>query len=135
MKKRGESLTTAATDPVAGKTVAEILGEIAWLMTQDPEHAGASINKLETHVMPGIVLRQLHIQYAEIPSPPASGNMNPNLQPVSVEIWAMVSEAVAARLNADPAASIGIAEWRSGSIRQSVFCATLPGFRPTENQK
>lgn len=119
------SSSTTVSDPVAGKTVAEILGEIAWLMTQDPNHAESEIRSLETHVMPGIVLRQFHIQYAEMPSLPASGNVKPNLQPVSVDVWAMINSTVAARLDANPGASLSVADWRSGTIRRVMLHSSI----------
>ncbi len=46
-----------AIDPVAGKSVAEVLGEIVWLMSQDPSAKEMQIKDLEWLVMPAILLR------------------------------------------------------------------------------
>ena len=126
MQRHEDSSPTASIDPIVGKTVAEILGEISWLMTQDPAHAGAAINRLETHVMPGIVLKQFHIRYVGLPKSPDSENTKPNLQPISVEVWAMVNEAVAERLDCSPEAVLSVPEWRSGTVRRVMISAKLP---------
>jgi hypothetical protein len=45
------------------KTVAQVLGEIAWLMTQSPRHKAVRLSDLEW-LMPAILLRQLRIFYS-----------------------------------------------------------------------
>lgn len=72
-------------DPVAGKTVAEILGEIVWLMTQDPAGREMKVAEIEALVMPAILARRFHIKYAQVPDMRRSGTTT--LQPVSVSIF------------------------------------------------
>jgi hypothetical protein len=45
------------------KTVAQVLGEIAWLMTQSPRHKAVPLGDLEWLVMPTLLLRQFRIFY------------------------------------------------------------------------
>lgn len=79
-------------DPVVGKTVAEILGEITWLMTQDPEGKEMKVSEIERLVMPAILQKRFHIKYAQVPDMRQPGVTT--LQPVSVEIFAApISEA------------------------------------------
>ena len=71
--------TGSAADPVAGKSVAEILGEIVWLMTQDPTARELPIREIERLVMPAILSRRFHIHYVRM------GPTGSKLQPLSVE--------------------------------------------------
>ncbi len=73
-------------DPVAGKTVAEILGEIVWLMTQDPAGREIKVAEIEALVMPAILAKRFHIKYAQVPDMRRPGATT--LQPVSVSIFA-----------------------------------------------
>lgn len=50
-------MKTEVDDPVLGKSVAEVFGEIVWLMTQDKTGRGYTIADLEHLVMPAILLR------------------------------------------------------------------------------
>lgn len=75
-----------AIDPVAGKTVAEILGEIVWLMTQDPAGRELKVSEIEALVMPAILAKRFHIKYAKVPDLRQPGATT--LQPVSVNIFA-----------------------------------------------
>jgi RTX toxin acyltransferase family len=122
--------STAQIDPVAGKSVAEIFGEIVWLMTQDKDARELSIKDLERLVMPGILLRQFHIQYAPVLGArgvlPESANAQddvsrPSLIPISVEIFAMCSEVVAAAIDLNPRANLTMQDWRSGAIKKRMF--------------
>ena len=45
------------------KTVAQVLGEITWLMTQSPRHKAVPLGDLEWLLMPAILLRQFRIFY------------------------------------------------------------------------
>src|SRR4051812_20305985 len=45
------------------KTVAQVLGEITWLMTQSPRHKAVPIGDLEWLLMPTLLLRQFRIFY------------------------------------------------------------------------
>lgn len=82
--KQGQPAKTV--DPVAGKTVAEILGEIVWLMTQDPTGREMKVGEIEGLVMPAILQKRFHIKYAQVPDMGRPGAMT--LQPVEVEIYA-----------------------------------------------
>src|SRR4051812_12670927 len=63
--------SSTATEPVTGhareqtgppsKTVAQVLGEITWLMTQSPRHKATPLGDLEWLLMPAILLRQFRI--------------------------------------------------------------------------
>ena len=77
----------AAIDPVVGKTVAEILGEIVWLMTQDPAGREMKVAEIEALVMPAILARRFHIKYAQVPDMRRPGATT--LQPVAVDIHSM----------------------------------------------
>jgi hemolysin-activating ACP:hemolysin acyltransferase len=119
-------------DPVAGKSVAEIFGEIVWLMSQDKDTRDLPIKDLEWLVMPPILLKQFHITYAPVPDsrvlrgePVHKGGddaAKSRLQPVAVELYAMCSEAVAAALDAaEPGKlSLTMQDWRSGKNRKLV---------------
>lgn len=72
-------------DPVAGKTVAEILGEIVWLMTQDPVGRDMKVAEIEALVMPAILQKRFHIKYAQVPDIRRAGATT--LQPVEVSIF------------------------------------------------
>ena len=73
----------AEPDPVAGKTVAEILGEIVWLMTQDPSARDLPIREIERLVMPAILLRRFHIEYVARGAGTGAAPM-----PIRVRLWA-----------------------------------------------
>ena len=97
----------AATDTVpaqgpnmAEKTVAAILGEIAWLMSQSPAHKHLFLADLEWLVMPPVLLKQFKIYYGKD-------------RPVAVALWAQVSEEVEKRLEAGDM-RLRPQDWRSG---------------------
>ena len=77
-----------STDPVAGKTVAEILGEIVWLMTQDPAGREMKVSEIESLVMPAILAKLFHIKYAQVPDMRRPGATT--LQPVEASIFGSV---------------------------------------------
>lgn len=122
-------------DPTAGKTVAEIFGEIVWLMTQNAETKEMPIKELERLVMPPIMLRQFHITYAPVGAAHISGRsqdgpgQQTNLQPVAVELFALESEAG----DFDPSLPLSIpptlAAWRSGTKRRIVFSVSNVSVR------
>jgi hemolysin-activating ACP:hemolysin acyltransferase len=125
VKAEGEKSTVAGApvDPVAGKSMAEVFGEIVWLMSQDKDARDLPIRDLEWLVMPPILLKQFHITYAPAPSGhsvrgeavrSAAEAGKQNLQPVSVELFAMCSDAVAAALDANPGIRLSFQDWRSG---------------------
>lgn len=67
------------------KTVAQMLGEIVWLMSQSPVHKQLFIGDLEWFCMPAILVEQFRIFYG--PTTPAA-----------VALWASVSEETEQRL-------------------------------------
>jgi cytolysin-activating lysine-acyltransferase len=90
----------------APKTVAQVLGEIAWLMTQSPRHKAMALGDLEWLVMPAILLRQFRIFYK-------------GEQPVGVALWALVDELVARRIDAGDSRLTAV-EWKSGALMRIV---------------
>jgi cytolysin-activating lysine-acyltransferase len=82
------------------KTVAQVLGEIAWLMTQSPRHKAVPIGDLEWLVMPAILLRQFRVFYQ-------------GEQPVGVALWALADDLVARRIDAGDT-RLAAVEWKSG---------------------
>jgi cytolysin-activating lysine-acyltransferase len=82
------------------KTVAQVLGEITWLMTQSPRHKAIPLGDLEWLLMPAILLRQFRIFYK-------------GEQPVGVAVWALADELVATRIDAGDK-RLAAVEWKSG---------------------
>lgn len=85
----------------APKTVAQVLGEITWLMTQSPRHKSIPLGDLEWLVMPAILLKQFRIFYK-------------GEQPVGVALWALADEIVAKRIDANDR-RLSAVEWKSGA--------------------
>jgi cytolysin-activating lysine-acyltransferase len=83
------------------KTVAQVLGEITWLMTQSPRHKSIPLGDLEWLLMPAILLRQFRIFYQ-------------GEQPVGVALWALADELVAKRIDAGDKRLTAV-EWKSGT--------------------
>ena len=83
------------------KTVAQVFGEITWLMTQSPRHKAIPLGDLEWLVMPAILLRQFRIFYK-------------GEQPVGVALWALADEIVAKRIDAGDRRLTAV-EWKSGA--------------------
>ena len=67
------------------KTLAQMLGEIVWLLTQSPTHKQMFIGDLEWFCMPALVLEQYRVFYG------------PN-SPAAVAFWASVSDETNSRL-------------------------------------
>ena len=82
------------------KTVAQVLGEITWLMTQSPRHKSMPLGDLEWLLMPAILLRQFRVFYK-------------GEQPVGVALWALADELVAKRID-DGDKRLAAVEWKSG---------------------
>lgn len=82
------------------KTVAQVLGEITWLMTQSPLHKQLFIGDLEWFAMPAVLLEQFRVWNG------------PN-SPAAVALWATVSAETEARLEAG-GAKLRPDEWRNG---------------------
>jgi cytolysin-activating lysine-acyltransferase len=83
------------------KTVAQVLGEIIWLMTQSPRHKAIPLGDLEWLVMPAILLQQFRIFYK-------------GEQPVGVALWALADDLVAKRIEAGDK-RLAAVEWKSGT--------------------
>ena len=96
----------AAASETAPKTVAQVMGEITWLMTQSPRHKAIPLGDLEWLVMPAILLRQFRIFYK-------------GEQPVGVALWALVDDLVAKRIDAGDARLTAV-EWKSGAAMRIV---------------
>ena len=88
------------------KTVAQVLGEITWLMTQSPRHKQVPLGDLEWLVMPAILLKQFRMFYK-------------GEQPVGVALWALVDDIVAKRIDAGDIRLTAV-EWKSGANRRIV---------------
>jgi cytolysin-activating lysine-acyltransferase len=88
------------------KTVAQVLGEITWLMTQSPRHKAMALGDLEWLVMPAILLRQFRIFYK-------------GEQPVGVALWALADDLVAKRIDAGDRRLTAV-EWKSGTAMRIV---------------
>lgn len=91
---------TASSSPAPQKTVAQVLGEITWLMTQSPIHKQLFIGDLEWFAMPAILLEQFRV-------------WNGADSPAAVALWAFVSEETEARLEAG-ASKLRADEWQNG---------------------
>lgn len=87
-------------EPQAPKTVAQMLGEIVWLMSQSPIHKQLFIGDLEWFAMPAVLLEQFRIFYG------------PNA-PAAVALWARVSEETEQRLEGG-AHKLRPDEWKAG---------------------
>jgi cytolysin-activating lysine-acyltransferase len=92
--------TTCHAGPPS-KTMAQVLGEITWLMTQSPRHKAIPLGDLEWLLMPALLLRQFRIFYK-------------GEQPVGVALWALADELVANRIDAGDK-RLAAVEWKSGS--------------------
>ncbi len=111
MSKRSDphSAETASTPNAEGatagqarppKTVAQMLGEIVWLMTQSPVHRQLFVGDLEWFCMPAILLEQFRLFHG--PQAPAA-----------VALWASVSDDTQARLMAG-GYKLRADEWKNG---------------------
>lgn len=126
-----------ANDPVTGKKVAEVFGEIVWVMSRDRRYSEMTLGELESYVMPAILLRQFHITYAKVAIPvgqPAARRDGKNLQPVRVELFGMISDRIKTTIkNNDPLPRLEPVEWRSGTNRITVVDAKVPEFTPDKS--
>jgi cytolysin-activating lysine-acyltransferase len=116
--RNGGAATSGAAAP---KTVAQVMGEITWLMTQSPRHKAIPLGDLEWLVMPAILLRQFRVFYK-------------GEQPVGVVFWAMVDKLVANRLDAGDR-RLSAVEWKSGTTMRIVdIVAPFGGEAEMRNQ-
>ena len=96
---------TAFTEPTpgmdaGGKTIANMLGEITWLMSQSQAHKNFFISDLEWMVMTPILLQQFRVFYSKD-------------RPIGCILWGKVNEEVASRLSAGNA-RLKPQDWKSG---------------------
>jgi cytolysin-activating lysine-acyltransferase len=111
----------AASGAAAPKTVAQVMGEITWLMTQSPRHKAIPLGDLEWLVMPAILLRQFRIFYK-------------GEQPVGVALWALVDKLAAKRIDAGDRRLTAV-EWKSGTTMRIVdIVAPFGGEAEMRNQ-
>jgi len=82
------------------KTVAQMLGEIVWLLSQSPLHKHLMIADLEWFCMPAILLEQFRVFYG-------------TTTPAAVALWASVSEETEERLKSG-AGKLRPDEWKAG---------------------
>ncbi|MDP3748222.1 MAG: toxin-activating lysine-acyltransferase [Phenylobacterium sp.] len=88
------------SDAASPKTVAQVLGEVTWLLTQSPSHRQLFIGDLEWLCMPALLLEQFRMY-------------NGDNSPAAVALWAFVSEDTESRLIAG-ATKLRPDEWRNG---------------------
>ncbi len=108
----GTEKDTAFTGPTPGpeqKTIANMLGEVVWLMTQSAQHKIFFVSDLEWLAMAPILLKQFRVFYAT-DKDAAGGEQS---KPIGVVLWAAVNEEVEARLAAGNA-KMRPQDWRSG---------------------
>jgi len=115
-----------AVDPVAGKTVAEILGEIVWLMTQDPAGREMKVAEIEALVMPAILMRQFKIEYAYVNAGAQAAKKA--LQPISVTIFALFSKEKVTETKAGPSVTDSQINEKNGTPKMEVMKFTLQGL-------
>ena len=92
------------TQPVpsaASRTVAGVLGEITWLMTQSPSHKGFFISDLEWMIMVPVMLQQFRLFYDKD-------------KPIGVALYARVDDEVEERLKSG-SARLRPQDWKSGT--------------------
>lgn len=91
------------TEPVpqgASRTVAGVLGEITWLLTQSSSHKGFFISDIEWMIMVPVMLQQFRLFYDKD-------------KPVGVALWGKISEDVEQRLKSGNA-RMRPQDWKSG---------------------
>ncbi len=82
------------------RTVANMLGEVTWLLTQSQRHKNFFLSDLEWLVMTPILLQQFRVFYAKD-------------RPIGVVLWAKVDEEVEGRLSTGNA-KLRPQDWKSG---------------------
>ncbi|MCP5080984.1 MAG: toxin-activating lysine-acyltransferase [Alphaproteobacteria bacterium] len=107
-KQPKEAAENGATGPFtqpspspASRTVAGVLGEITWLMTQSPNHKGFFISDLEWMIMVPVMLQQFRLFYDKD-------------KPIGVALYARVDDEVEERLKSGNA-RLRPQDWKSGT--------------------
>lgn len=93
-------VASAVVDP-RRKTVADVFGQVVWLMTQSKFHRGLFLSDLEAGVMPALLGKQFKIFQHEA-------------QPKAAVLYARVSDEVNARVAQDAWPRLRLADWQSG---------------------
>ena len=93
-------ISPTPANPSAPKTVAQVLGEIVWLLSQSPTHRQLFISDLEWFCMPAILLEQFRMFHGTD-------------RPAAVVLWAKVSDEIDQRMRAG-GTRLRADEWRSG---------------------
>jgi cytolysin-activating lysine-acyltransferase len=88
-----------------GKTVAQVLGETIWLLTQSPMHRHLFVGDLDWFLMPPIWYQQARIFFA-----PTSNDSPPS--PVACALWGYLSQETAKRFEGGEY-RIAPHEWRT----------------------
>lgn len=88
------------------RTVAHVLGEMSWLLTQSPNYSSYRLSDLEWMVMPAILLKQFKIFYDETQKPTAFATWAFVSEEIETSIKENVREKKPIMLNAE--------DWRSG---------------------
>ncbi len=96
------SSTSSLTMVPPKKTVAQVLGEVTWLLTQSPVHKQLFIGDLEWFMMPPLLLEQFRVFHGK-------------QHPVGVALWARVSQETDQRLRSG-AFKLRPDEWKGGNI-------------------
>ena len=106
---------TSFTEPTPGgeqKTIAQMLGEVTWLMTQSASHKTFFLSDLEWLAMAPIMMKQFRVFYATDKNAESQGQKGAS-RPIGVVLWALASEEVEERLKAGNA-KLRPQDWRSG---------------------
>jgi cytolysin-activating lysine-acyltransferase len=105
------------------RTIAQVMGEIAWLLTQAAHYKHLTLADLEWAVMPAILLNQFHIFYKE-------------RQPIAAVIWATLSPENEKTFTAQPEArkfaQLPTKAWRTGD--RLWIIEMISPFAITENK-
>lgn len=110
-----------ASNPAQGKTIANMLGEMVWLLTTSQTHKHFSLSDLEWMIMPPLMLEQYRIYYD-------------GQRPIALALWAYLSDDAEKKLESG-GTRLRPDEWRSDGAeatktilerRQSGGAGTLP---------
>ena len=141
MTSQGTSPKTSSPQDGAPRTVAEAIGQIVWLLSQSAVHRELKIKALEWSFMPAVVSEQFRIfRFGPTPglsdADPASfaqfGLTREGLEtlPLGVAIWARLSEAAEARLEAGE--PLTAQDWTSGD--RTWLVELISPFATAENK-
>lgn len=106
------------------RTVAHVLGEITWLLTQSPIYKHITLGALEWLIMPALLLKQFRIFYDD------------NKQPVGFAVWAFLSdeaiEEVTGCINEGKPVRLDLKAWKSG--KTPCLMELVSPYANTENK-